>query len=611
MKRLAAFICLIAALTLADDRLQPRDLTPVTWLEAPRHAPVEIVREGKPVAVVYVADPEGRRDWLPKRKNESPSTLKRLVDELAEVVRLSTGATLVFVTNPPAATECAMVIGDCEETRRAGIDASTLPPEGFVVLTASNRVYLVGAGTNGTRDATAWAVADFLERFAGARWYWPVEAGGRCVPKNASLSIPPVHYRDQPVFRLRDYHPREGWKLPTPARSSDSKPLPFPPHAIPDGVQEVRMMPYLALVRAGCSWPYKIQCHEPQNLAKLPREFLEANPDMFALRKDGTRNVNLFCYSSPKALDYLLEGCERAWDKNGNCTWVTPTCVTVSPGDTIWECFCSDCMETQIRAGGTSIDGFSLIMGLFVKRMCEAVKDRWPDKKVIYMPYWNYQECPPSVDYPDNLVVMAAMTTFPMPLNAQPENFQDAVARLRAWQSKACVPVTVWDYCVAWTHGPYQYPHVVRDFQKSIQGLSAGTFINGWTMSDWTTTAPTLYVWMKALWNPDLDVDAVLDEMCRRLYGKAGATARDMIRLECVLWEEGDWRKQRVMLPGEWYLPKSLVPRVWPPEIVERLKTLRDQALVELADDPVARQRFLYWTWTFDAFIKEAERGNQ
>jgi hypothetical protein len=128
-------------------------------------------------------------------------------------------------------------------------------------------------------------------------------------------------------------------------------------------------------------------------------------------------------------------------------------------------------------------------------------------------------------------------------------------------------------------------------------------------MSDWTTTAPTLYVWMKTLWNPDLDVDAVLDEMCRRLYGKAGATARDMMRLECTLWEEGEWRKQRVMLPGEWCLPKSLVPRVWTPEIVERLKTLRDRALAELADDPVARQRFLYWTWTFDAFLKEAGKS--
>ena len=34
---------------------------------------------------------------------------------------------------------------------------------------------------------------------------------------------------------------------------------------------------------------------------------------------------------------------------------------------------------------------------------------------------------------------------------------------------------------------------------------------------------------------------------------------------------------------------------------------LRAEALAELADDPVARQRFLYWTWTFDAFLKDGE----
>jgi len=41
------------------------------------------------------------------------------------------------------------------------------------------------------------------------------------------------------------------------------------------------------------------------------------------------------------------------------------------------------------------------------------------------------------------------------------------------------------------------------------------------------------------------------------------------------------------------------------------MKTLRDKALAEMADDPVARQRFLYWTWTFDAFLKEAEDTSQ
>jgi len=147
----------------------------------------------------------------------------------------------------------------------------------------------------------------------------------------------------------------------------------------------------------------------------------------------------------------------------------------------------------------------------------------------------------------------------------------------------------------------------VRDFYRATKDISAGTFINGENLGEWTNTAPTLYVWMKVLWNPELGVDAVLDEMCRRLYGKASGTARELMRLECELWEAGQWRSRRVKIPGGWYVPGSLFRRVWTPDVVQRLKALRDKALAELADDPVARQRFLYWTWTFDAFLKEAD----
>lgn len=635
MKRLYACVCRTMALLAltgagcstmrtepAAPPYHPRDLTPVTWLDSPRHKPVELVRDGQARAVVYVADPAGRKNWSPKQKGEPPSTLKRLVDELDEVIRLSTGAQLEFVTNAPAADRPAIIIGDCDEARRAGIDAAALPPEGFVVKTGRNRVYLVGStqalppGSDPwaawSNEGTAWALADFLERVAGVRWYWPSAVGGRTITKSASLVVPPVHYRDQPVFRQREYHPWPGWRLPTTARSDDRTPLPFASNAIPEGVTLVDMAGYLPLLRGGNSWPYKIKCHEPQQLERrFSKEFRDKNPDMFALREDGTRNFRMFCYSSQKTLDYLLAGCESRWDgKKGDSTWVTATCVTISPCDAKVDCHCPDCQETIDKAGGTPIDGASLVMGLFVKRMCEAVKKRWPDKKVLYLSYWNYDKCPPGVDFPDNLAVMSAMTTYPMPLNAQRANLDEAIERLKAWRCKASVPVTVWDYCVGWTYGPHQYPHVVRDWYQALRGTVAGVYINGWNLSEWTTTAPTLYVWMKSLWNPDLDVDALLDEMCRRLYGKAGDTAREMIRLECELWESGAWQSDRVKIPGGWYVPVSLFPRVWTPDIVTRLEALRDQALTELADDPVARQRFLYWTWTFDEFLKQAATGS-
>jgi hypothetical protein len=578
-------------------------------MEAPAHPSVEIVRGGRARAVVFVADPE-----------PSP-TLKRLVDELVEVVRLSSGATLERVTETPSADQPAIVIGDCEASRKAGIDAGKIPIEGFVVKTATNRVYLVGSTkavppgsdrhAHWSNEGTAWAVADFLERFLSVRWYWPTELGGRCITRSASLVIPPVHYNDQPVFRQREYHPRFGWKLPTTAHSSEKDPLPFPPGAIPDGVEAVDMSTYLPLVREGCSWPYKIKVHSPRG-GEFEREFgEEKKTEMFSLNKDGTRNPKAICYSSSKTLEFLLEGCQRVWDEGGGASWVTSTCVTVSPLDSPVVCSCPACQETFAKGGGTHIGGTSLIMATFVKRMCEAVKQRWPDKKVIYLPYWNYDECRKEVQYPDNLVVMSATTTYPMPLNAQRENFEEGIQRLRDFRAQACVPVTIWDYCVAWTYGPYQYPHLVRDYYQVVKDISAGAFLNGMCLGEWTNTAPTLYVWMKVLWNPDLDVDAVLDEMCERLYGKAGDTARELMKLECDVWEKGEWTKHRIKQPGGWPVPRRLFPVVFAPDVVQRMKVLREKALAEMADDPVAHQRFLYWTWTFDAFLKEAESIHQ
>ncbi|NRA75214.1 MAG: hypothetical protein HRU16_04675, partial [Planctomycetes bacterium] len=218
----------------------------MTWKNAPAHPPVEVVRDGHARAVIFVADP------VPSAK------LERLVDELIEVIRLSSGAELERVEKAPPADRPAIFIGDCEAAREAGIDAAEIPIEGFVVKTAEKRIFLVGStkplppgSGQWSNEGTAWAVADFLERFVGVRWYWPSALGGRTVMPSASLVIPPVHYHDQPVFRLRDYYPGKGWALPAKARHSDKGPLPFAPGAIPEGVTRVDMGGFLPLLRAG------------------------------------------------------------------------------------------------------------------------------------------------------------------------------------------------------------------------------------------------------------------------------------------------------------------------------------------------------------------------
>ena len=109
--------CLTTKSAPKDDPLKPRDLTPVTWLKAPAHAPVELVRDGQAKAVIYVADSKLRQLLAPpKRRNERPTAFSQLLSQLGESVRIATGAELPVVTNaPPAADQIAIVVGDCAD----------------------------------------------------------------------------------------------------------------------------------------------------------------------------------------------------------------------------------------------------------------------------------------------------------------------------------------------------------------------------------------------------------------------------------------------------------------------------------------------------------------
>jgi formylglycine-generating enzyme required for sulfatase activity len=180
-----------------------------------------------------------------------------------------------------------------------------------------------------------------------------------------------------------------------------------------------------------------------------------------------------------------------------------------------------------------------------------------------------------------------------------------------------------------WTCGPVQYPHLVRDFYFRNRQTLIGSESTVFSAPILVSEAPTYYVWQRVLWNPDLDVDATLDEMCRRLFGAGARTARELLRLECDRWEKTPLSRplervdlHRDQLPGsggigrlaqEFRLPVDLFREIWPPDVVARMKALRDRALAEIekAGDTDARRAFLYWNWTFDAFLEEAETAHR
>ena len=609
MQRLMVFLFLaVAAGTVVAADVPARDLMPVTWLKVPSHPPVELVRQGATRAVVYLADTNA---------NES---LKRLVAELIEVVKLSTGATLPVVNTPPPDDQPAIVIGDCKESRKAGIDAAALPVEGFVVKTGANRIFLVGSTVTVPlqnkigpflTDGTAWAVADFLERFVGVRWYWPAAAGGRTLVKAPDLAVPPAHYSDAPVFQKREHHPA-AYLLPSaikmPTRSGGDPMLAYLRSG--KGPERMDMFPFLTFLRSGNSWPYNILVHQPQKVPTMSDEWIKEHGPIGAVTEDNTPDDMMLCYSAPGTFALLMEGAQSAWDDGKGASWVSELSLSISPADSPVDCYCADCRKLwdgrwgkePIMPSGQS----SLLMGTFVRRACEEVKRRWPDKKVIYLPYWNYAYCPEEIVFPDNLEIEMCTTAFP---SMRQVTVREEVGKnLRAWSRKIGGKLTTWEYS-CWipgnTQAPVQYPHVLQEYYRTNRDILAGSFINGAVINEWSKTMPTLYCWMRVLWNPDVDIDATLDEMCARLFGKGAKSSRELLRLMCDRWERATW--SRPLRPEDAdVFPPALFKETWPPEVVAEMQGLYRQAREEMKDDPVAMQRFSYWNWTFEAFLREA-----
>ena len=577
------------------------DLTPVTLHPAPKHAPVEIVTDGQARAVIYVA------------AKERSEELKSLLAILVDAIRESTGAELKIVEEMPSPETPAIIVGASQESA-SSVDAATIPIEGFRILTGPNRVFLVGSEKalpwpkQGIADkhyhydnnGLAWAVSDFLERLVGVRMYWPAEAWGRSVKKSASLTIPATNYEDKPIFSLRTHHPPDKYTGPFKAGWVLSPTFP-----IPQGMDNLPMKGLLAFLKCGSSYPYRLQVHEPGWLHRDPK-WLNEYPEIFALNEDGSRNPRMLSYTSDATLEFLLDSCKRVWDEGGTASFVTASSVTLSPPDRAVECASPEFQRLKDTGYGRAA---MWVMANFLKKFATAVHERWPDKRVFYLPYWNYTAFPEGYEFPDNLEIQVA-NNFPPGLAEYREQAPRARGEklLRDWSRVTAEgKITTWEYSLSitgWVHAPVQFPNVVQGFYRSNRDVLAGSFVNGGNVSEWSNAAPTMYCWMKILWNPELNINATLEEMCKRMFGEAAEPAHELLKLMIDRYENaplgGPVGSSGRIFPGVYRV-------IWPPEVVEQMQTLREKAESLLPKDSVERKRLDYWLWNFDAFREEAQ----
>ena len=543
-----------------------KDLNPVSIKAAPQHPTITLVADGQPKAAICVLG--GRSRAL----NEAVANLQMFIEK-------STTAKLSIVYDK--ITPPAIVIGDCDLAKAQGIKATELPIEGFVIKTTADHVLIVGrdvpiVGETIRSDGTANGVLEFIERFVGVRWYYPGELG-QSVPQSKSLAVSPVHLEDAPKFRKREIWP------------AVSKPW------TGTGTQ---LGPLHGFLRSGNSWPVQLVVHSP-NWSKI-KEYQEQRPEVYQQRSDKTRDHEMLCYGHPRTLETYLENIERhVSGKTPVHMGISGKAVTVSPADAEVACYCDHCRKLWNEKGG-QYGSASKIVGKFAADLGREMKRRWPDMTVVYLPYLNYTQAPEGVEFPDNVEIqlcgMPGLAQYKEPAIAKAD--QENIDR---WMKLTGRKVQNWHYS-CWpedrTTACYLFPHTLQQFYLANRDKTVGTFING-TTDHWPRQHVSLYCWLKLLWDPNFDVDAAIEEYCRRMYGPAAGTLRELVGMQIDGWEKSRW-------PGERISPKGIHEQSFPLASVKKMETLLAQAREQAQSDELVLKRIEYYATPFPEFIQRA-----
>jgi hypothetical protein len=570
-----------AAVCLAND------LSPVTFKTAPTHDPVRLVEQGRAPAKIIVMTP----------KEKVSEELSFAIKDLQTFVKLATGAELA-IQYGGAADGPSIVLGDCDAAAKEGLKGASLPPEGFAIKTAPQTVFIVGRDENGLKkrfdmaecsmNGTAWGIYEFLERFVDVRWYFPGELG-YSVPKRADLAVQPIWLEDAPFYRKRTIYP--SW--------TDVTTPPVYPH-------HVRL-------RMGNSWPAMVVVHHP---ADCSPEFGKTRPEIFQLNADGTRNLQMLCFGNPMTLQTYIEKIAQHYDEgkpieynpDGNekdSEWgFLGNAITVSPNDMPVACKCEYCRKLWNSDGG-GYGTASRVVGQFVADLGRAVEKRWPDKVIIYLPYWNYTTPPEGIEFPKNVEIqlcgMPGLAQYKEPTIAASEQYN-----IDTWIKLSGRKVQNWHYS-CWpedrTKAAYLFPHTIKEFYQRNRDKIVGSFING-VEDHWPRQHISLYVWMKAMWNPDFDVDAAMSEYCRRMYGPAADEMLQLVKMQCAGWEESRW-------PDAKLTQKAIYEISYPRQDVLKMEALFAQAREKAKGDELMMKRLDYYGGPLQAFFNESNKYDE
>ena len=383
-------------------------------------------------------------------------------------------------------------------------------------------------------EAKVYGVYEFLERYAGMRFYFPGPLG-TIVPKRTSLAVPEGTVDVKPDYTQRSCDMSWGLNGPWYSLKHDGE----------ADRTEAGQLRALAAARMRLA-PRLMCCHGLEMGFHFLKNYGKDHPEYFALLKapDGTvyrdnsadskwgGHHGQLCHTSGVWDEVYRLAVERL--KAGEKT------IDVMAQDGMQKCLCDKCQAAYSKDPDDRQWATDLIWGRTIELANRLTADGIGGA-VTQMAYSPYNRIP-DMEFPSNVLVMVAVNgAWSM---ANPERLARESGQVRAWAEKMGHKVWIWNYTgkfgtkIRNPDIPPMTPRAIGRYYASLSDAIFGSYMESRT-DRWIYNYLNFYVYNKVSWNTKVDVDALLDEHYRLMFGAASAEMAEFFGRFENLWMDG------------------------------------------------------------------------
>ena len=571
------------------------------------NASVKIIDNGVPQGVILITP-------------NAPDSVQFAADELQQHLYKMTGAQIdirIEVNNDNKNAPVIISLGETEFALKHGVSSKGLPPDGFRIREAGGAMVITGKDHKGLplgdrrgrlkwtynkrlkinahgETGTQFGVYRFL-RDQGIRWYMPGEIG-LIVPSKKNVVFNSESIEDAPQFT---YRVLQGFSFDEdPEAAIWYKRI---------GYGSIR---YVNLNHSFTDWAKKFSNTHPEYFAKINGKY------HFKIVHDKKR-VSLN-YTEPGVLDQVVTDAGKYFSKNKG-----EPLFAIVPNDSHHEHDESPGTLRYITREKYSPGWLSDLVWGFVNKAAAEVHERYPGKKVGSLAYTYQFDAPTLIEkFSPNVVVMHCRRRSQF----WDEDYKQYVQNnLLEFTKLGPSEQYIWEYYnlrsrdekLQWV--PFIMPRTIASDIYALKGISSGEFIQAkQSKSSWKLVHPglyhlNLYVTGRFLWNPDLNVEELLDEYYKLYYGEAAQPMSQFWNQLEKIWASQNKNLEMVkpIGPKERYLERKGLPKyywkeVYSSEVVKELFKHLDNAKKMVEDNAVYNERVSFIYAEFEPMVKMA-----